>query len=192
MTNLADFVLPQALGRSLGALFGLPPDAQLVTLDDLVGALGRGTPRPRVEDLTSDRPTRHEVRVDGRTLYTHCFVDALMLPFVLGSGQLEVRSTSPGSGEAIVVRLSEHGVQASPQTAVVSFGVARKPQGELQSVLCPYLNAFASREDYERWVADTPEAVTLALPLDDAFELAREWATSGEADAVEHRAPRRC
>lgn len=191
--NFAEIPLSAELGDSLRQVFGLPAQARLETLGDLVTAFGRETPRPRVEDLTSDRPTRHEVRVDGRTLHTHCFLDALMLPFVLPSnGRIEVRSVSPRSGAEVTAVVTEHDVEASPADAVVSFGSLLAAEGPVQSSLCPYLNAFASRDEYERWANDTPEAVTIPLPLQDAFALAREWATVGEASTPDGGSGCRC
>src|SRR5829696_2752394 len=71
------------------------PLRQHQTLGELVSIMTalRGICGP--EDLISEERTRHEVRVDGRVLYTFCFVDALMLPSLLRGAPVEVWSTSP-------------------------------------------------------------------------------------------------
>jgi hypothetical protein len=88
-------------------------------------------------------------------------------------------------GVRITEELSEH-----VREAVVSFGAAREGDGQTRTALCPYLNAFPSRADYERWAEHNQRAVTLALSMEETFELARDWA--GGAPAIPAEGLDRC
>jgi alkylmercury lyase len=171
--------IPQELSESVQRVVGMTPRRH-GTLGELGKdvAVQRGVRRP--ENLISERQTRHEVRVNGEILYTYCFVDALMLPFVVQGERFEVRSESPiGIGGEVTALVTKNSVEASPEDAIISFGAVRAGDGPVEATLCPFLNAFPSPRDYEIWVAKTPQAVTIALSLEDAFALGREWASGG-------------
>ena len=86
------------LSRSVQRALGIST-LRRETLGDLVKAMSAEQRVRRLEGLVSEETTRHEVRVDGRVMHTFCFVDALMLPFLLRGVAIEVRSDSPTGGK---------------------------------------------------------------------------------------------
>lgn len=169
--------LPVELAARLQAAYNLPRPP--TTLGELAAARVR-TPAtvPSAERLLSDAPTRHQVRTGGTTRYTHCAMDALLLPLLTGQ-PVTVRTRSP-LGEDVTLEVTPETVMADAPEAVVSFGLARADQGDVRQTVCPYLNVFPSRAAYERWAAATPEAVTVPLTLAQAFALARALAARRE------------
>lgn len=136
--------------------------------------------------MCTDERTRHRATFGGETRHVHCVLDALLVPFVIDDGEpVEVRSRTPGSGDPIDIQVSRTAVSFSPETAVISFGIASEFDGSLgdgvdpataYELFCPFVNAFPSREHYERWAASTDEAVSVGLPMAAGYELARALA----------------
>ena len=110
-------VVTDELSTSVQRASGIPLRRRQ-TLGELVKAMAaqRGICGP--VDLIAEESTRHEVRVDGRVMYTFCFVDALMLPFVLRGGPVEVRSDRP-------LRWGSHGARDGGRGRRLTAGCGR-------------------------------------------------------------------
>jgi alkylmercury lyase len=165
--------IPEELGERVLEVLGLPHRSEARSLGDLARAFSRVMGALRPEDLISEEPTRHEAKVGGQRLYTYCFLDVLILPFMLQNEPVEVRSESPVGGE-VTGLLTKNSAEVWPQEAVVSFGAARVGDGPVQEMLWSYANAFPSLNEYEIWAKKTPQAITVPIPVQEAFDLVRD------------------
>ncbi len=183
-TALADQHLPPNLADAIATAFGL--DEPPATLDDWVAAASRFLDDSGlsvgVEDLCITEESRHVARVDGDDRQFHCVLDTLILPFLApDESPVHVRSRSPVSDDVVELAVSRDAVEVTPTGAVMSFGFADgldvPDPGDVDPALayesvCPYINAFPSRAEYDRWARETPAASTMALPFDAGLELA--------------------
>lgn len=174
--------IPDELAHRLRQVFRLSKLPH--TLDDLA-AFTQADLGPFTEGvaakLISTAPTRHQVRMDEETFYTHCVMDAFILP-ALRDRPAEIISSDPETGDQVRLRITSEGFVedcAALAEATISFGVAREGAGSVYTVACPFINIFALRANYEKWTHAHPEALTLAMPLEDAVALARAWIGAG-------------
>lgn len=178
MRSYATIPIPAALGERLRAVQALP--AVPTTLGDYVAARGRHRSFVDPSRLYCDsgQPccgvhSQHEITMGGVTRQTHCVLDTLLLASLEGAGA-SVRSVSPLTAAVVKLEIGRHGVTAEPPSAVMSFGL-RKDEGEtVFETLCPYVNAFPSEAEYQRWAEATPEAVSVAMSIAQAWEFARD------------------
>ncbi|MGH9557507.1 MAG: organomercurial lyase [Terriglobales bacterium] len=135
--------------------------------------------------VLSLNPTRHRLRLNGRTLYAWCAIDTLFLAPIL-QRETEVESTCPVTGAAIRLLVTPTGVQkldpADVFLSLVAPGVTAGIVAECgprlsgpEGAFCTNVHFLASRDAAEQWTAR--RSGSLVLPVDEAFDVAYEiWA----------------
>ena len=118
-------------------------------------------------------PTRHQLAINGHTLWTWCAEDSLFIPELLGA-TAEIESRDPETDQSIRLTVSPARVEAAkPVGIVVSMGrpetwdVTSAPR--IIATACHYIHFFASRHAGERWQVKHPEPETVLLSLDEAI-----------------------
>jgi alkylmercury lyase len=118
------------------------------------------------------RPTAHRYTTEGRTLYSWCADDTLMIPVVLGRGGM-VDSTCPETGRAIHVEVSPERVQrVEPAGAVVTSVRPNTPIANVRTATCNHGHFFASAAAASNWAAEHPGGHVHSV--DEAFRLDKE------------------
>ena len=167
--------VPEALAERLKQGFRLRTAPR--TLGDLANADFEPDAGCSPAYLISEQPTRHQVRFGDERLYTHCVVDTFALPALRGEAA-DVCSIDPVDGQEIRFRLTPQGLEGEAgrlQQAVVSIGAAASAPGSGHTTCCPFINLFSSATNYERWVRQHPDVLTVALPFADAVAMALTW-----------------
>jgi|SRR5579859_3199366 len=117
------------------------------------------------------RPTRHELKIDGKQLYTWCAVDTLFMPAVIGRA---ASVESPCAATGIPVRLTvdpTEGVSAlEPSTAVVSL-VTPEQMSSVRTAFCNPSRYFATSDAARDWQGKHPGMELLSVA--DAYHASR-------------------
>ena len=114
-------------------------------------------------------PTRHEIRIGGKTRWTWCALDAVG---ILGALQADgsVVSTDPASGERIQIEYSG-GVPVDDASLFIFGGYEGT---NVVDDWCPQVNFFATRSEAEAWVDANGllgDVVSVAQVADDVAEM---------------------
>lgn len=163
--------LGRALGRSsveIGALLERDAIKPFIHPDSEGRVLGFGG--------LAAAPMHHRFEVEGRTLWTWCAWDSLVIPEILGR-PARVTSRDPETGESVRLVVTPDRVESVvPDGAVVSFiqldsEVFRTSAANVIANFCHFVFFFASRSSGERWIAKHPG--TFLYALDEAFILGK-------------------
>jgi hypothetical protein len=162
-----------AAARETASRLGLEPEDALAKLarEDLVhcdattGAIVVAYP-------FSGRPTQHRVRIGAREVDAMCAIDALGIPFMLGE-PTETVSRDPLTAEEVRIWVDPGGdMRWEPEGAAV-FAGSDRDEGPASAVCCAFLNFFASRENAERYLRETPAVRGEVLSIPEAVEAGR-------------------
>lgn len=183
--------LPAAVGDNMSRFFS----HSINTLDDMIAAIrtvveGDGI---AINELCHvDGETPHYAKTSDKTHYFRCFYDGIALAHLVDE-PVEIRTETPAA-EPIEIQTSPvNGVDITPPDAVMSFGVTTGsdvPADETPSApdvygaVCPYVKAFYTREDYERWAEDVA-ATTVGIPLDAGVPIAAALTAAAPSESAQ-------
>jgi alkylmercury lyase len=112
-------------------------------------------------------PTPHVYKVNGRTLYTWCAVDALTFPGIL-KHTASIESNDPVTGEKIHIILTCDTIEKiEPKDTLVSF-IKDVDTINLRSSFCNNTNFFSSLETGSKWIARHPG--TILYPVNELYQ----------------------
>jgi Alkylmercury lyase len=119
----------------------------------------------------SARPTRHQVRVAGRTdVYAMCAIDALGISPMLAVDTL-ISSDDGTDGQPITVATSDGRATWTPSSAVAVIG-ADAGGGPSAVCCCSYLNFFTDADAANAWLTRHPHVRGQVLTQHEAEQLA--------------------
>ena len=122
----------------------------------------------------SVKKTRHQLTVNGRTVYTWCAWDTLFIPELLNT-TAKISSACGATGEEVRLTVSPSGIQTvEPVDVVVSFLIPDEDElrENVTASFCHFVYFFRSHEDGEAWVSRHDG--TFLLSLEEAFTVGQK------------------
>ena len=118
-------------------------------------------------------PTRHQIKVDGSTLYAWCALDTLFLPAYIGK-PAQITSTCPVTGTNISLTITPRAIEmVQPAQTVLSVMTAEQCTSGIEGTFCSQVYFFASAEAAKQWVGDRSDFAILTVA--EAYEFAQEF-----------------
>lgn len=183
--------LPADVAENMSRFFGESIDG----FDDMISAIRNVVEGDAIaidELCHVEGETPHYARTEDETYYFRCFYDGIALAHLVNE-PVEIRTETP-TNEPIEMEASpESDIDVTPPDAVMSFGVATDrgvPAGdvptaqEVYGAICPYVKAFHTRNDYDRWAEDVA-ATTVGIPLESGVPIAAALTASSQAEGTE-------
>jgi hypothetical protein len=120
----------------------------------------------------SPTPTAHTVDLNGVTVYAMCAIDALGIPYMLGT-DATVESRDPHTGAPITVTVNAGKAVFLPDTAVVVYA-ASAATGRSVDTCCSTINFFTDSTAARSWMSAHPGLAATMLSQADAVTLGRD------------------
>lgn len=143
-----------------------------------------------LDDMYQAEPTRHAVHVGDTVEHVPCVMDAMIVALSLETRPIEIHSQPPNGGETIQFLVTDEDITVTPESTVVSFGIAHKEAeeadiGEVDKLLneestipttCSLINAFPNSKAYERWATIVSNGAVMELSVEDLVAISRRTA----------------
>ncbi len=183
--------LPEDMADNMSRFF----DESIETFDDMISAFrtvvdGDGIAVDELCHVEGETP--HSAKTADETYYFRCFYDGIALAHLVDE-PVEIQTNTP-TNTLIQLQVSPGSkINVTPPDAVMSFGIATDHEvpadddptaQDVYGAVCPYVKAFQTRADYERWAADVA-ATTVGIPLDSSMPIAAALTASSPTEAAE-------
>lgn len=196
--SIVDSQLPEAMQTELADVF---PETEPLVFREWIDAWSEhidiegGALSPMDLQATEAGPASQEIRIDaaeGSVLEDGAAeFHGVLVPIVAAlvtDDDITIETTCPSEGTDITLDSSPEGMTASPADAVVSFGVGTDVSAAetdaLHDQLCSHAVPFSSAAAYENWAGERTDAVTVALPVEAAHDVALETYRAAERRAL--------
>ncbi|MBQ0897039.1 alkylmercury lyase family protein [Micromonospora sp. U56] len=120
----------------------------------------------------SPTPTPHIVSLDEVEVFAMCAIDALGMPFMLGT-DATITSADPHTGQPVHVTITSGAATYQPPEAVIVYA-ATGNAGRSVDTCCSTINFFASAANAQAWIAAHPSLAATVLDQDQAVTLGRD------------------
>jgi hypothetical protein len=119
----------------------------------------------------SPTPTPHMVSVGDVEVFAMCAIDALGMPFMLGT-DATITSADPHTGQPVRVTISNGSATYQQAEAVIVYA-ATGDAGPSVDTCCSTINFFTSASNAQAWIAAHPGLAATVLDQDQAVTLGR-------------------
>jgi hypothetical protein len=120
----------------------------------------------------SPTPTAHRVTLGQTTVFAMCAVDALGIPFMLGT-DATITSTDPHTGEAVRVTIADGAASFQPAQTVVVYA-AIGAAGPSADTCCSTINFFTDTTNAHNWINNHRSLTATILDQDQVLTLGRD------------------
>lgn len=167
-----------------------PPETLQDGFTIIDDALDNEEIRIELDDMYQAKPTRHAVRIGDTVEHVSCVMDAMIVALSVETRPIEIESQPPSGGEPVQFHVTDENIAVTPESAVVSFGIAYEEAdntdvGDVKELLnedsvipttCSLINAFSDSKAYDRWSTMVTNGAVMVLSVEEFVAISRQAA----------------